>query len=234
MSDNLQAGLIADMPDDQRPREKALRLGMKALSDAELMAILFSTGIKGKGVTELCKEILHEHGGHLHKIASMNARDFMKMHKGIGPAKALTLLAGIELGVRASADAITLEEQSITSSKVAFQHMNQYLYNLDHEEFWVLLLKTNLRPLKEFCVGKGGLSMTAVDPKIIIREALLNNATAMMLFHNHPSGELRPSIQDDNLTKKIVAAAQLFDIRVLDHIIIGHSDFYSYHDEGKI
>ncbi len=234
MNDKDSAQLIADLPDDQRPREKALAFGMKALTDAELMAIVFGTGIKGKGVKKMCEEILIKHENHLSKIALMSARDFMKMHKGIGPAKALNLLAGIELGVRAASDAIALEEPAMTNSEVAFKYMHRHLYNLPHEEFWVLLLRNNLKPLREFKAGQGGLSMTAVDVKVIRREALLSNASALMLFHNHPSGTLKPSLEDLNLTKRIIEGAKLFDIRVLDHIIVGHSAFYSFHDEGKI
>ncbi|MBD5234192.1 MAG: DNA repair protein RadC [Bacteroidales bacterium] len=225
-------GLMADIPEDARPREKALALGMGALSDVELMAIVFSTGIKGKGVMDLCRDILGEYGYHLSKISSMPARDFIRNHKGIGPAKALTLLAGIELGLRAAADAVKVEEKKITSSQTAFDYMQHHLYNLDHEEFWVLLLRNNLTPMREFRVGQGGIAATFVDVKLIMKEALLSNATSMMLFHNHPSGALEASAQDRALTKKIVDAARYFDIRVLDHIIVGKSKYFSFHDEG--
>ena len=227
-------GLMSDIPDDERPREKALRLGMKALSDVELMAILFSTGIKGKGVMEMCREILEDNRGHLSSVSNMNAHEFMQRYKGIGPAKALTLLAGLELGVRAAAESVRISEQAIASSKAAYDYMNSHMFNLDHEEFWVLLLKRNLRPLREFRVGQGGLTYTAVDPKIIIREALISNASAMMLFHNHPSGSLQASPQDESLTQHIVKAAEIFEMRVLDHIIIGNSNYYSFHDSGKL
>ncbi len=226
--------LIADLPGDARPREKALTNGMGALSDAELMAIVFGTGIKGKGVLALCEEILAAHGGHLSKIAGTPARDFIKQHKGIGPAKALTLLAGIELGVRAAADAVRLDDPRMASSKAAFEYMHPHLYNLDHEEFWVLMLRSNLKPLREFKAGQGGLASTAVDVKVIMREALIANAAAMMIFHNHPSGALEASPQDKALTKKIVDAAAYFGIRVLDHIIVGNNAYYSFHDEGLL
>ena len=112
--------------------------------------------------------------------------------------------------------------------------MNEHLYNLGHEEFWVLYLRNNLTPLKAVCIGRGGLTGTAVDAKIIVREALMMNSAAMMLFHNHPSGILKPSPQDDAVTRKIKDAAALFDIRIIDHIIIGNSAYYSYHDQGNI
>lgn len=222
------------MNKDELPREKALAHGMKVLTDAELMAILFGTGIQGKDVFALCREILDDHKGHLSRVARMSAHEFMERYKGIGPAKALTLLAGLELGVRAAADGLSVQDPRISGSKVAFEYMHRYMYNLDHEEFWVLLLRNNLRPLRAFKAGQGGLAMTAVDVKIVVREALVSNSTAMMLFHNHPSGELRPSQQDTALTKKIVNAAALFDIRVLDHIIVGCNEYFSFHDEGVL
>ncbi|MDE5662129.1 MAG: DNA repair protein RadC [Muribaculaceae bacterium] len=226
------ARLIADLPEQERPREKALRLGMKALSDTELMAIVFGTGIRGKGVVALCDEILGAHGRHLSEIARMGAREFIKSPKGIGPAKALTLLAGIELGVRAAADAVSAERKAMTDSRAAYEYMNRHLYNLDHEEFWALYLDNSLHVAGERRIGQGGLTMTAVDPKIVLREALVLNSAAIMLFHNHPSGQLKASTQDVALTKKICEAARLLDMRVLDHIIIGHSDYLSMHDEG--
>lgn len=222
------------MKKEELPREKALAHGMKVLTDAELMAILFGTGIQGKDVFALCNEILEDHKGHLSRVARMSAHEFMERYKGIGPAKALTLLAGLELGVRAAADDIGTKDQALSSSKAAFEYMHHNMYNLGHEEFWVLLLKNNLRPLRAFKAGQGGLSMTAVDVKIIVREALVSNSAAMMLFHNHPSGELRPSQQDTALTKKIVNAAALFDIRVLDHIVVGCNEYFSFHDEGLL
>ena len=234
MSDNKGQRLIADTPEEPRPREKAMRLGLKALSNAELMAIVFSTGIKGKGVMALCDEILASYKGHLSSIASTSAAEFIKTQKGIGPAKALTFLAGIELGMRAAADAITVERKQIASSHMAYEYMKHHLSGLDHEQFWILLLNNSLIPIKEVCIGRGGLTMTAVDVKIVVREALLNNSSAIMLFHNHPSGTLKPSAQDEQLTRRIKDACNLLDIRVLDHIIVANHQFFSFHDEGKL
>lgn len=225
---------MADIPDEQRPREKALAHGIKALTDEELMAIVFSTGIKGKGVMAICREILAAHEGHLSRLARTPLGEFIKANKGIGPAKALTLLAGIELGVRAAADALKDERKPLKASRDAYEYMNQHLYNLDHEEFWIVPLRQNLVPITEICVGRGGLTATAVDVKIVMREALSVNAACIMLFHNHPSGNLTPSSQDMALTRKITDAAALFDIRVLDHIIVGHHNYYSFRDEGRM
>lgn len=227
-------GLIAEMAQEMRPREKALRHGIKSLADAELMALIFSTGIKGKGVVALCEDILADNNGHLSLIADMDAPEFIERYKGIGPAKALTLLAALELGNRSVADAARCQTEQISSSEAAAKYMTPYLANLDHEEFWVLLLKHNLTPIRAVRIGVGGTSMTAVDVKILMRQALLARASAMMLFHNHPSGTLNPSNQDMNLTNKIAEAGKVMDIRVLDHIILARGIHYSFHDEGRM
>lgn len=217
-----------------KPREKALRYGMKSLTDDELMAIIFGTGTRGENVFDMCRNILRHHGGHVSKIAQTQPADFVKQHRGIGPAKALTLLAGIELGLRAAADAIKLQDPPIDNARIAYEYMKPHLDGLDHEEFWVLLLRQNLTPIGEFRIGQGGLSATVVDIKILMRYALTYSASAMMIFHNHPSGGIKPSGQDTSLTHRIVEAAKLFDIRVIDHIIIGRGKYYSYHDQGII
>lgn len=227
-------GLIADTPLEERPREKALRQGLKSLTDAELMALIFATGIKGKGIVALCNEILDEYRGHLSAVTQMDAREFMKRHKGIGPAKALTFMAALELGGRAARDAVETADPQMTTSKLAYEYMKMRMDELDHEEFWVLMLKRNLRPLREFKAGQGGLSETVVDIRLLIREALMAKTSAMILFHNHPSGQLSPSPQDIMLTRRIKDAAAYFDIRVLDHIIVAPTGYYSFNDNGKL
>lgn len=222
------------MPDDQRPREKALTHGIKSLSDAELMAIIFSTGIKGKSVVQMCEEILADNDRHISRVASMDVKQFIDRYKGIGPAKALTMLAALELGARSAADAVKIEDPAINSSKIAHRYMQRYLFGLDHEEFWVLLLKNNLRAIRPVRISIGGITFTAVDVKIVIREAILAGASSIMLFHNHPSGTREASIEDIKLTWRICDAARLLDIRVLDHIIFCGNDFFSLHDEGKM
>lgn len=234
MSDYTNTGglLIAQMAEADRPREKALRYGIKALNDAELMALIFGTGIKGKSVVTLCEEILEEYKGHLSKVTTMDASEFMKRHKGIGPAKALTFIAALELGARAAADAVTLDDPQMTSSTNAYRYMYRHFSELDHEEFWVLFLKRNLKPLREYKAGQGGLSETIVDIRLLMREALMAKASAMILFHNHPSGQLKPSSYDIKLTKRIVDAAAYFDIKVLDHIVVSSSGYFSFNDDG--
>ncbi len=226
--------LIRDMAQDDRPREKALRMGIKSLTDTELMAILFSTGIKGKSVVQLSTEILADNDYHLSKISRMSIPDFLKRYKGIGPAKAIALYAALELGSRSAADAATLESPVVTNAQTAVKLMRRHLNNLPYEEMWVMLLSQAGRVIKEVNVGRGGVSSTIGDVRIILKHAIENLASAFILFHNHPSGTLRPSRQDDELTRKVAESAKLMDIHMNDHIIITDSGFYSYHDQGNI
>lgn len=233
--DKLNAfSLMSEIAPEDRPREKALAQGIKSLTDAELMAIIFATGIKGKSVVQMCQEILNDNQGHISKVANMNVREFMQRYKGIGPAKALTMLAALELGSRSAADALKVENPPISSSTIAHKYMRPYLQGLDHEEFWLLLLKNNLTVIKPVRIGQGGITFTAVDVKIVMREALLAGASAMMLFHNHPSGNKNVSQQDKDLTKKICDAARLMDIRVLDHIVFCGNTYYSFNDQASM
>lgn len=216
------------------PREKAMADGVKTLSDKELMAIIFGTGTQGKNVFDLCEEILAAKEGHLSLVASMDWRDFTREFKGIGPAKALTLLAALELGARAGRDALTLKSTRIDTSQKAYEYMLPEMFNLDHEQFWILLMNNNTRPLKRVRIGQGGLSATMADVRIILREALLAKAPALIAFHNHPSGTLTPSTADRQLTRRIKEAAATMDIRLLDHIIVTDTGFYSFNDNGML
>lgn len=226
--------LIRDMIADERPREKAMRLGIKSLTNTELMAIIFSTGVAGKSVIQLSNEILASADGHLSKVARLSVAEFMSNFKGIGPAKSIALLAALELGARSAADAQTVEDPSVRSSREAYNIMRHHFDRLTHEEFWVMYLSQAGRIVRETNVSRGGLASTTVDPKIIVRNALESYASSIILFHNHPSGNLTPSLPDDNLTKKICSAAALFDIRINDHIIIADCGYYSYSDEGRM
>lgn len=225
---------FAQMAEDEMPREKALKHGLRSLEDAELMAIIFGTGIKGVSVLDMAHQILERHDGHLSRLASLSATEFIKQHKGIGPAKALTLLAGIELGLRAAKDAASMPMQQILSSKLAYDYMRDQLEHLDHEEFWVLLMTHSATIIAKQFIASGGQASTIVDVRILMRRALESKCSRMILFHNHPSGQLRPSMQDDALTQKIKNAAKLLDINVDDHIIITPTSYYSYNDEGRM
>ena len=226
--------LIRDMAAEERPREKLMRHGAKALTDAELMAIIFSTGVKGKSVVELSHEILADNKGHLSRVARLRVEDFLKRYKGIGQAKAITLLAALEIGTRAAADAIKTENPTVNSPDISYSLMRPHLDRLDHEEVWVMLLSQSGKSIREVCISSGGVTQTLADVRLIMKAAIDNLASSIILFHNHPSGNLTPSVQDDKLTEKVREAARFFDITLNDHIIITDTGYYSYRSEGRI
>ncbi len=226
--------LIREMDRTERPREKAIKYGIKSLDDVELMAIIFSTGLKGKSVIELSREILADNNNHLSKVARLTVKEMLTRYKGIGPAKAITLLAALELGSRSAADAARINSPTVNSSDVAYDLMRHHFERLDHEEFWVMLLSQSGKIIREIKIGQGGVTATAVDIKLILKAAIDNLASAMIVFHNHPSGNLRTSPQDDNLTKKIADAARMIDVRLNDHIIITDGGYHSYRDNGQL
>ncbi len=227
--------LICEMDASQRPREKAMNEGFDSLTDAEVMAIIFATGIKGMSVVELCHQILDKNMGHLSLVTRKSVDQLVQEHKGIGKVKAITLLAALELGKRCSRDAQKLAEmEPLTSSDDAHKRMKHHFQWLKHEEFWVLYLNRRCIGLQESRISIGSSHATTVDVKEIIRQALNCHAESLILFHNHPSGSLRPSREDDTLTKKIADAARLFDLRVHDHLIITDGGYYSYGDHSRL
>lgn len=226
--------LIRDMAESERPREKAIMHGVESLSDAELMAIIFATGIKGKSVVQLCKEILDSKDGHLSKVTKMSVKELCNTYKGIGQVKAITLLAALQLGARAAKDAMVVEEVVISSSRVAYDLMRHRFERIQHEEFWVLLIDRAGHMIRDVRISQGGTAATVVDVKLIMKSAIESLAASIILFHNHPSGALRPSIEDDRLTKRIKEASAILDIRVSDHLIVTSTSYYSYADQGRI
>lgn len=226
--------LIREMASDERPREKAIRHGVKSLTDIELMAIIFGTGLKGKSVIELSRDIIDDNDRHLSKVARLGVSDLLRRYKGIGPAKAITLLAALELGSRSAADAAKVDNPVVNSSDIAYKIMSHHFERLGHEEFWIMLLSQSGKVIREVRISSGGLTATVADIKIIMRCAIDDLASAMILFHNHPSGNPRPSVQDDNLTRRICEAAKYIDTRVNDHIIVTDGAYYSYNDEGRM
>lgn len=226
--------LISEMREEDRPREKALKYGVKSLSDTELMAIIFATGLKGKSVLELSAEILRSKDGHLSQVARMSPREIMNAYKGIGLAKAISLLSALELGTRAARDAAAENFRCMTSSSAAVELIREKFQFLDHEEFWVMLMTNGARVLAIEKIGVGGQTATVVDIKILMRKALEHRASRMIVFHNHPSGTLQPSMQDDKLTRHIAEAAKIFEMRLDDHIIITDDAYYSYRDKGRL
>lgn len=232
--DTPKSNLVRDILPELRPREKALRFGLDALTDAELMAIVFATGIRGKGVVQMSEDILEDNGNHLSRLTRMSVKEMTRRYKGIGHAKALTLLAALKLGERSVADALATAEAPITCSRDAYVHMARRMANLPHEEFWIMLLNQAGRVVATRRIGQGGVAGTLVDVRLLAKTALEELATAVIAFHNHPSGNLQPSRQDEALTHKIREGLALLDIRLNDHIIIGPGGYYSFNDEGKL
>ena len=223
---------IKDWADDDRPREKLLIKGKGALSDAELIAILIASGNREESAVELSKRILQSLGNNLNRLAKLSVNDLVKF-KGIGEAKAISIIASLELGRRRrSAD--ILEKDKIRGSKDAFQILQLKLEDLPHEEFWVMLLNRANKVIDTKLVGRGGVSSTIVDSKVLFSFALESLASGIILAHNHPSGNLKPSNSDIRLTKKIVDAGKIMEVPILDHIIVGDNDYFSFADEGLI
>ena len=223
---------IKDWADDDKPREKLLIKGKGALSDAELVAILIASGNRDESAVELSKRILQSLGNNLNRLAKLSVNDLIKF-KGIGEAKAISIIASLELG-RRRRTADVLEKAKIGGSKDAFQILQLKLEDLPHEEFWLMLLNRANKVIDTKLVGRGGVSSTVVDSKVIFSFALESLASAIILAHNHPSGNLKPSNSDIRLTKKIVDAGKIMEVPVLDHIIVGDNDYFSFADEGLI
>lgn len=224
---------IKEWAQDDRPREKMLAKGMDALSDAELIAILIGSGDRNKSAVELSKEILCRQENDLNKLGKVTVKELTNAHQGIGPAKAIAILAALELGKRRNQHEAT-RLFSVTSSRDVYRYFHPVLGDLKHEEFWVAYLNQSNKIILRKNISKGGVSETAVDIRIILKDAIEHLASAIILCHNHPSGNNRPSTADDAFTKKVKEAARLMDIRVLDHLIVCDDCYFSYADEGKI
>ena len=217
--------------EDDRPREKMLLKGAYALSDAELLAILIATGTRELSAVDLGKKILALTGNQLNELGKLSIKDFKKV-KGIGEAKAITIAAALELGRRKKLDESKQAHQFITSSKQAADYFLPLLSDLKHEEFWVGYLNRRHKIIELKKVSEGGVAGTVADPKIIFKHAVELLASSIILAHNHPSGNLRPSEADKQLTKKLVQGGKMLDILVVDHLIISDQRFYSFADEG--
>jgi DNA repair protein RadC len=218
--------------EDDRPREKLISKGRQALSDAELLAILLASGSKEETAVQLAQRMLNENGNSINKLAKLQLND-LKKFKGVGEAKAVTIAAALEIGRRRT-DEQSEEKTQITSSNIAYQLFNSVLSDLPHEEFWILFLNRNNRVIQKSCISKGGVSGTVVDVRLILKPAIECLASGIILGHNHPSGNLKPSQEDIHLTQKVKQSAKLIDIALLDHLIIGDQNYYSFADEGII
>jgi len=223
---------IKDWAIEDRPREKMLVKGKSALSDAELLAILIRSGNSDDSALSLSQKILHDVDNSLVKLSSLSIQSLIK-YKGIGGAKAITIAAALELG-RRRREATVKEVKSIISSVDIYEYMQSSLTDLNYEEFWVIFLNATNKIISKTVISQGGISETLVDSKKIFKLALENNAVNIILSHNHPSGQVNPSETDITLTKKIKNGAETLDIKLLDHIIIGQSGYFSFTDEGLI
>ena len=223
---------IKDWADDDRPREKLLLKGKGALSDAELIAILIASGNRNESAVDLSKRILRSLGNNIYKLGKLSVNDLMKF-EGVGQAKAITIIASLELGRRRRA-AEVLEKENVGGSKDAFHIFQLKMEDLPHEEFWVILLNRSNKVIETKLVSRGGVSSTVLDSKVIFNFALESLASAIILGHNHPSGNLKPSNSDIRLTKKVVDAGKIMEVPILDHIIVGDNDYFSFADEGLI
>ena len=223
---------IAHWSEDDQPREKLRDKGPQALSDAELLAILIGSGTPGVSAVDLMQQILRDCHNNLNTLGKMTIRELMD-YKGVGEAKAITILAACELGKRRQMERPEERPDLGTATRI-YNYMHPMMQDLDVEEFWLLLMNQNYRLIKQVRLSHGGITEVAVDIRIIMREAVLANATILAVCHNHPSGNLNPSVQDNQLTATLQNACKLMRIHLLDHVIITDGAYFSYHEEGRI
>ncbi|MCX6208056.1 MAG: DNA repair protein RadC [Bacteroidetes bacterium] len=224
---------IKNWSEDDRPREKLLLKGSNALSNAELLAILINNGTRNKSAVDLAKELMQCVNNDLQKLGQLGVKEMVNLKvKGLGEAKAIAIVAALELGIRRGA--VENKKEIITSSKDAAVYLQSFLQYKPHEIFMALFLNQGNRVLHSEVISEGGITGTVVDIRILMKKALQHNTTGIILCHNHPSGNLKPSKADKDLTQKITDAAKLLDIIVNDHIIVSNEGYYSFADEGLI
>ena len=223
---------ITQWAEEDRPREKMMLHGVSALSNAELLAILIGSGNTEDSAVELMRKVLNDYRNNLNELGKASIDELCR-YKGIGPAKAITILAASELGKRRKEEAVE-ERPVVLSSRDVYQWLHPLMCDLPTEECWVLLLNQANKLIDKVRISIGGLNATAVDVRCILREALLKRASSIALCHNHPSGSIRPSREDDLLTQQVAQASECMNIRLVDHVILTDGAFYSYADEGRI
>ena len=217
---------------DDRPREKLLQKGRSSLSDAELLAILIGSGNTNESAVALCKRIFNTANNNLTTLNKFSIQE-LTAFKGIGEAKAITIIAALELGRRQRSEA-ALDHSKITSSRSVFELMQPLLGGLSHEEFWIIYLNNSNKVIVKNQESKGGITGTLVDVRLVLKRALETGATGLILVHNHPSGTLKPSEADKAVTNKLKIGAQSLDIKVLDHVIITEKAYFSFADQGLL
>lgn len=223
---------ITQWAEEDRPREKMMMHGVSSLSNAELLAILIGSGNTEDSAVELMRKVLAEYHNNLNELGKASVDELCRF-KGIGPAKAITILAASELGKRRKEEDIR-ERLCIVSSRDVYECFYPLMCDLPTEECWLLLLNQASKVIDKVKISAGGLSATAVDVRCVLHEALLKRASAIALCHNHPSGNIRPSREDDRLTEQLRQACQIMNIRLVDHVILTDGCFYSYADEGRM
>jgi len=223
---------IKNWAEEDRPREKLLLKGKFSLSEAELIAILIASGNSNQTAVELSQHILNSCENNLGNLAKLSVKELQKF-KGIGEAKAISIVAALELGRRRK-ESEPQKKQILNSSEDAYQFLYGELIDLKIEEFWVIFLKRNNEVIKKEMISRGGVSGTFVDAKIIFKRAIEETASGIIVAHNHPSGQLKPSKDDESLTEKIQSAGSILDISLLDHLIVTDHGFYSFADEHKL
>lgn len=223
---------INQWAEEDRPREKMMQKGAEALSDAELLAILIGSGNTEESAVALMQRVLAAAGNDLNRLGKWEVHDFSRF-KGFGPAKSITIMAALELGKRRK-----LQERSertvVRSSKDIYEIFHPLLCDLAHEEFWVLLMNRAAKVIDKARISRGGIDQTTADVRSILREALLQRATQIALIHNHPSGNPRPSTDDQRLTQLVQKGAQTMNIGLTDHVIVTDGKYYSFNDEGLL
>ena len=225
---------INQWAEEDRPREKLMRLGPQALSNAELLAILIGSGSHDESAVDLMKRVLADCDNNLNTLGKKTIAELSGgRYKGMGPAKAVTILAACELGKRRQQEKAE-ERKQLNSAAAIYEYMHPRMQDLSEEEAWVLLMNQNFKLIKAVQLSHGGITETAVDIRVIIKNALLCNATVVALCHNHPSGNARPSGDDDRLTQKLKKACEVMRLYMLDHLIITDGHYYSYSEEGRL
>ncbi|GAA4887672.1 DNA repair protein RadC [Flaviramulus aquimarinus] len=223
---------IKNWSQDDQPREKLLYKGKSALSDAELIAILIGSGNKDESAVALCKRILSNVDNNLSELGKLSIMQLTEF-KGIGEAKAISIIAALELGRRRRSEE-ALQKKRITSSISVFELMQPIIGELQHEEFWIIYTNNSNKVIQKNQLSKGGITGTLVDVRLVLKKALEVGAIGLILVHNHPSGTLKPSNADKQITQKLKVAAQNLDIKVLDHLIITEKAYFSFADESLL
>lgn len=231
-ADEQKGFTIKEWSEEDRPREKLMAKGESALSNAELLAILIGSGTKKKSAVELMQDILRVCDGHLSRLSRMTITELMAFN-GIGEAKAITLKAAAEIGRRRAMEKAD-DLPHVSNAQDVYTYMHPLMQDLPCEEFWLLLMNNASRVIKRVRISTGGLTATAVDIRVVLKEALLADATCFIVSHNHPSGSLRPSNDDQMLTNRLAQAAAQLNIKLIDHVIVTDGNYYSFADNGKI